>query len=548
MPLLRETPRPTRRTEATALGRRFSGRGQRGNATELQNLAAEFLQGSRVGAVVLDPGFRVLWVSRTFERFFGLEGEELLGRDMRQLMRSRLRHVLADSDQVAEALHGCAEESHPRRFECHIVAGDRRRERWLEHWNQPIRSGEYAGGRIDYYYDISERKRAEEAARESEDQLVQAQKMEALGRLAGGLAHDFNNLLTAITGYTDLLLRLADNDRVKTYIGEIKRAGDRAAELTSKLLTLSRRPAPSQRVVDLNQLVLNLESLLHRLIGEDVELLTRLDPALGRVRVDPGQLEQILLNLVVNARDAMPTGGRLLLESSHVEWGDDRPLDLAAGSCACLAVSDTGIGIEDEVRERIFEPFFTTKEEGKGTGLGLSTVYAGVAQNHGHIEVESAPGRGTTFRIYLPSVEGEIDAERAAGATEAPGPGHETVLLVEDDAAVRKLIRELLKQQGYTVIAAEHAAHALELVKGVDEDIEILITDVVMPGMSGPDLAERLVGRFPRMKILFISGYTDTLVLRHGVLDAEHVMLQKPFDGRLLTAKVREILDQPPAG
>ncbi len=495
---------------------------------------------------MLDSGLQILWVSRTFERYFGLERGELLGHDLRQLLESRLDHVFAEPEAVTASLvRGGDGMAHP--FECCVLAGDRRRERWLEYWSQPIRSGRHAGGRIDYYYDVTGRKSAEEAARKSEDQLVQAQKMEAVGRLAGGLAHDFNNMLTAINGYTDLLLRLSDDERHQTYVGEIKKAGDRAADLTSKLLALSRPPPASGRVVDLNQLVLNLESLLQRLIGEDVELETRLEPDLGLVRIDPGQLEQVLLNLAVNARDAMPTGGRLVLSIGNVKGRQGLPLDLEADRYVRLEVSDTGVGIAADVREHIFEPFFTTKEKDKGTGLGLSTVYAAVIQNRGHVEVETAPGAGATFRIYLPSEAGEIEHDPPSRREAAPRRGDEQILLVEDDAAVRKLVRELLEQQGYEVTAAEHAAHALELVESHDLEIEFLITDVVMPGMSGPDLAERLVQRFPRMKILFISGYTDSLVIRHGLTGAQHVMLQKPFDARLLATKVRELLDQPRA-
>ena len=489
---------------------------------------------------MLDSGSRILWVSRTFERYFGVEHADLVGHDLRRLLSARLGGVFAEPEAVSAAWLGGG----PQPFECRVLAGDGREERWLESWSQPIRSGRHAGGRIDYFYDVTERKQAEEAARRSEDQLVQAQKMEAVGRLAGGLAHDFNNLLTAINGYTDLIMRLSEDDRVQTYVGEIKKAGDRAANLTSKLLALSKPPPSLERVADLNQVVINLEGLLERLIGEDVELETRLTPDLGRVRIDPGQLEQVLLNLAVNARDAMPTGGRLRLASANVEPGDAHALDSEAGPQVCITVSDTGTGIDDDVREHIFEPFFTTKEKDKGTGLGLSTVYAAVTQNQGHITVESAPGAGTTFRIYLPLADGEVEAGPDCRTAAAPERGSEQILLVEDDASVRKLVRELLEQQGYKVLAAEHAAHALELVEGLDREIEFLVTDVVMPGMSGPDLAERLARRFPRMKILFISGYTDSLVLRHGLLDAEHVMLQKPFDGTMLATKVRELLDQ----
>lgn len=518
---------------------------EEGTLAELQNLAAELLEGSRVGAIVLDQDFCILWVSRAFERYFGFRREDLLGCDMRQVLREPMQDVFASAEAVTGALlRGYTESSQSHGFECRITAGESREERWLEVWSQPIRSGEHAGGRIDYFYDITGRKRAEEAARHSEDQLIQAQKMEAVGRLAGGLAHDFNNLLTAINGYTDLILKVPADNRIKTYVGEVKKAGNRAVDLTSKLLSLSRQPASAQRIVDLNQLVLNLESLLRRLIGEDIDLVTRLDPYLGRVLVDPGQLEQVLLNLAVNARDAMPTGGRLVLETKNVEKAADRPHGMAEESCVRLAVSDNGVGIESEVREHIFEPFFTTKEVGKGTGLGLSTAYAAIIRNDGHIEVDSVPGRGTTFRIYFGSVTGAIDPDPVVQGPEAPRRGHERILLVEDDATVRNLVCEILEQQGYSVVAAEHAAHALELVDSMNEEIEFLVTDVVMPGMSGPDLADRLTSRIPNLRILFISGYTDSLVLRHGLLDAEHIMLQKPFDARLLASKVRELLDR----
>ncbi len=498
---------------------------------------------------MLDPGLRILWVSRTFERYFGVDQGELIGEEFPRVLNARLGRAFVDPVAATAALTergaGVSGSRREQLFECRILAGGGRQERWLESWSQPIRAGRHAGGRIDYYYDVTERKRAEEAARKTEDQLVQAQKMEAVGRLAGGLAHDFNNLLTAINGYTDLITRMTDDDRVKTYVGEIKKAGDRAADLTSKMLALSKPPPSLQRVADINQVMRNLEGLLERLIGEDIQLETRLASNLERVRIDPGQLEQVLLNLAVNARDAMPTGGRLRLASTDVAQAEARPLGLETEDrFVCITVSDTGIGINADVREHIFEPFFTTKEEGKGTGLGLSTVYAAVTQNQGHIAVESAPGAGTTFRIYLPSAEGEAEAAPVDRSPATPERGHEQILLVEDDAAVRKLVRELLEQQGYRVVAAEHAAHALELIEGMDNELDFLVTDVVMPGMSGPDLAERLARRFPRMKILFISGYTDSLVVRHGLLDAEHVMLQKPFDGTMLASKVRELLDQ----
>ena len=347
-------------------------------------------------------------MSQTFERYFGVSRAELVGRGLRQLLASRLGRALAEPEAVTAVLTARGDDE-TRSFDCRVLAEGGRPERWLESWSQPIRSGRHAGGRIDYYYDVTERKQAEEAARKSEDLLIQAQKMEAVGRLAGVLAHDFNNLLTAINGYTDLIVGMADDDRLKKYVGEIKKAGNRASDLTAKLLTLSRPPPSMRRVADLNQLVPNLEILLGRLIGEDVVLETRLSVEPGRVRIDPAQLEQVLLNLAVNARDAMPTGGRLLVESTGVDPGAADPLGLGIERHVCLRVSDTGVGIEDDVREHIFEPFFTTKTEGKGTGLGLSTVYATVTQNRGRITVDSTPGSGTTFSIYLPMADEQLD-------------------------------------------------------------------------------------------------------------------------------------------
>ena len=489
---------------------------------------------------MVDSDCRILWVSRAFERYFGVVDDDIVGHDLGRLLTSKVASE-PPSGAVSRPFpsHGTAPAPECQVFECKILAGDGRDERWLESWSQPIRSGRHAGGRIDYYYDITSSKQVEEAVRRSENQLVQSQKMEAVGRLAGGLAHDFNNLLTAINGYTDLIMRSSDDPRVQTYVGEIKKAGDRAATLTSKLLSLSKPPPALRQVADLNRVVLHLEGLLQRLLGDDVELETRLPPDLTGVRMDPGQLEQVLLNLAVNARDAMPTGGHLCIEAANVEFG---PEDVCG---VCLSVTDTGVGIAPELLEHIFEPFFSTKEESKGSGLGLSTAYAAVTQSQGRIEVESVPGAGATFRIYLPAADAEAEEspERQQAAT-PPKRGNEQILLVEDDASVRKLVLELLGQQGYQVTAAEHAAHALEVVEGLDHEIDFLVTDVVMPGMSGPDLAERLTRRFPKLKVLFISGYTDSLVVRHGLLDAEHVMLQKPFDGSMLAVKIRELLDR----
>lgn len=382
--------------------------------------------------------------------------------------------------------------------------------------------------------------------RQLEDQLRQSQKMEAVGRLAGGLAHDFNNLLTAINGYGELLQQqLPKGDPLRTYIDEICNAGSRAADLTSKLLTLSRRKVVSPRVVDLNGMVRQLQNLLRRLIGEDIELITELDPQLSRVRIDPGQMEQVLLNLAINARDAMPSGGRLILATREIELETGYPQSqVGPGPCARLSVSDTGVGMAAEVLQHIFEPFFTTKSQGKGTGLGLSTAYATVQQCGGHIAVESALNQGTTFHIYLPPVDGKITREIEAPVVSEPRKGDETILLVEDDPAVRRLVHRILDQQGYRVFEASNANAALELIDSLEEKIDLLVSDVVMPLMSGPELAERIVVRCPEMQVLFISGYTDDRFKgQHGLSESQHVVLQKPFSAQVLGERIREILD-----
>jgi PAS domain S-box-containing protein len=391
-----------------------------------------------------------------------------------------------------------------------------------------------------------ERRRASEALRRSEAQLLQAQKMEAVGRLAGGVAHDFNNLLTVINGYSEVLLQgLPDADPIREPLGEIRTAGERAGLLTRQLLAFSRKQVLQPVVVNLNAVVADMDRMLRRLIGEDVELVTRLDPALWLVRADAGQVEQVLLNLAINARDAMPTGGRLTLETHNVEAG---PGAARPGRYALLAVSDTGLGMTDDVRGHIFEPFFTTKEPGRGTGLGLSTVYGIVTQSGGQVEVESGPGLGTTFRVYLPRAE---EAAAPAGRKEpgaGPPRGDETVALVEDDDSLRALVHTVLTRSGYRVIDARHGPEALLKCGQHDGPIHLLVTDVVLPQVSGPQLAERLAVLRPGLKVLFISGYTDEAVIRHGMVSPGTAFLPKPFTPAALAQKVREVLDAPPTG
>src|SRR5712691_511251 len=394
---------------------------------------------------------------------------------------------------------------------------------------------------------FGERARTEGVLRETEAQLRQAQKMEAVGRLAGGMAHDFNNLLTVIRGYSELLLgRLGSTDDMRKDMEEVKKAADRASGLTRQLLAFSRRQFIAAKVLDLNALVANMDGMLRRLIGEDiVEFSAELDASTGAIKADPGQVEQIIMNLVVNARDAMPKGGRLTIETRNVTIGEEVRLDavgVAPGSYVLLAVRDNGHGMDAETRSHLFEPFFTTKEKGKGTGLGLSTVYGIVKQSGGYVFPQSEPGAGTTFYIYLPRVEESPEEMAPAKSQENEKGGCETVLLVEDEESVRELVRETLEAKGYEVLEADHGAAALRIASDYHGPIDMLITDVVMPGMSGRELSEQLLASDPDIKILYLSGYTEDAVVHQGVLEPGTSFLQKPFTLQALARKVREVL------
>ena len=395
-------------------------------------------------------------------------------------------------------------------------------------------------GSMGVISDITERKRLEELLRQS-------QKMEAVGRLAGGIAHDFNNLLTVIIGRSEFALSsLAPNDPGQWDLELILTTAERGAVLTRQLLTLSQRQVLQTRVLDLNRVVGNVVPMLRRLIGEDVEIRTVTGPALGRVRVDPGQIEQIIVNLAVNARDAMPHGGRLVIATANAVLPDDsvRTLgDVPAGPYTILSVSDTGIGMDEETRVRAFEPFFTTKPQGKGSGLGLSIVYGIVQQHGGTTTVESAPGQGATFRIYLPRLDDAVEEPPISAGSPDSGRGSEAILLVEDETDVRELAAKILRASGYTVLAAADAAAALALSDQHPGPLHLLLTDVVMPEMSGRELRQRLRASRPQTKILYMSGYTDEALGHHGVLESGTVLLQKPFRSSALCRKVREVLD-----
>ena len=404
----------------------------------------------------------------------------------------------------------------------------------------PLRS---AGGVVDrilgIYTDITDRKKLEE-------QLRQGQKMEAVGKLAGGVAHDFNNLLTVINGYGEIVLRdLRPDDPSRVLVRQMTKAGERAEALTRQLLAFGRKQIASPKVLDLNAVVAEMGMMLRRVIGEDIELATDLQPGLGPVMVDPTHVDQVLMNLAVNARDAMPAGGRLTISTrATVLMGLPSDPDVRPGPYVQLSISDTGCGMTEEVKSHAFEPFFTTKGVGQGTGLGLATVYGVVRQAEGHIEVESAPGKGTTFRVYLPSLVRPAWQEPPTAEVSPSQGGPETILVVEDEPDVRCLVTSILDSHGYAVLEAENGAKALEVCERHPDPIALLLTDVVMPGgLGGRGLAKRLLELRPDLQVLFMSGYTDDAVFRNGVSHDEVHFLQKPFGAATLASKIREILD-----
>ncbi|HEY7511658.1 MAG TPA: PAS domain S-box protein [Vicinamibacteria bacterium] len=486
--------------------------------------------------VVTDAGGGITYLSPSVERVLGHRTMHLLGGGLLELVhpedQGRLQQALADA-----ARRGTLAD--PMAVRLGHADGSWRTAEVLAR-RQLADRGE---GLVITARDITERETLEA-------QLLQAQKIEAVGRLAGGIAHDFNNLVTAILGYADLLARrLPAADALRRHVEEITRAAERAASLTQQLLAFSRKQVLQPRVLDVREVLESAQGLLRRLIGEDIELIILADAAVGRVRADPVQLEQVLLNLAINARDAMPQGGRLVLEAADVDFDETYAREHVGGRpgpFVMIAVSDTGHGMDRETQARIFEPFFTTKEMGKGTGLGLSTVYGIVKQSGGYIWVYSEPGRGTTFKVYLPRVAQPAAEDTArVPATGPVAGGSETVLLVEDEDSVRELVEELLRAAGYDVLTAGRPADALRLADDCAGPLHLLITDVVMPQMAGPDLARRLRGMRPGLKVLYLSGYSPGIVADRGVLEEGAMFLQKPFSAEALETKVRETLDAP---
>ncbi|QVL33851.1 PAS domain S-box protein [Telmatocola sphagniphila] len=510
---------------------------ERIQSQEALRLRDRAIQAATQGLLISDvtlPDNPVVFASPAFSKITGYSVDEVLGRNCRFLQGNetdpaavaRVRNAVLSSIDCKEELINYRKDGSSF---------------WIELSISPIRD---AQGKTTHFVgvqsDITARKKLEQ-------QLNQSQKMEAIGQLAGGVAHDFNNLLTIIIGYSDMLLsKMPENDPSRELLKEIHAAGERSAGLTSQLLAFSRQQVLSPKVLIINEVVINLEKMLKRLIGEDVELSKNLQVGLWAIRIDKGQFEQVLMNLVVNARDAMPSGGSLVIRTQNVELNQEQLVDYAEaseGEFVKLSVSDSGTGMSDEIKRKIFEPFFTTKAPGKGTGLGLATVYGIVKQSGSFLNVISEIGKGTTFEIFFPRVDENISSISSKSPSKLV-PGKETILIVEDEDSVRALTKRILMNYGYSVVEAANSPQVDQILARKQFSIDLLITDIVMPGMGGRAIFERVIKVFPNLPVIYVSGYNDDAVIRHGVQREEVDFLQKPFTPSTLGSKVREVLDR----
>ena len=513
----------------------FAEHQQRQTALELNEnnaLLSSVFEGTGDGLFIKDSDGRCMIVNKTFAELFGATVEDIVGKTTADLVEPKTAQTLMELDRevMASGLSKSLEHELPLKDGIHsfITTKSPRRDA----------NGKVVGV-IGVVRDVTEYQRMEE-------RLRQSQKMEAIGTLAGGVAHDFNNLLMVISGYSSVLAEaLSAEPKLRGHVDQILKAGERAASLTRQLLAFSRKQTIQPVALNLNQIITGIEKLLHRLIGEDVKIVTHLSADLGTVLADAGQMEQVILNLAVNSRDAMPNGGQLIFETRNVELGDliASANNLRPGRYIEFLVKDTGTGMDMNVQTRLFEPFFTTKPTGKGTGLGLSTVYGILKQAHGHITFTSQPAHGTTFRIFLPRIDSPAPAASSLLDSQSVLQGRETVLIVEDDAPVRELVRAVLDSHGYHVLTAASPQEAEKLAEQLDRQVDLLISDVVMPEISGTELAKRLALRLPGMKVLFMSGYIGDAIVRAGIQEQEVAFLQKPFAPSTLVRKVRDVLD-----
>jgi len=480
--------------------------------------------------IVQNRKFRM--INPGFQKITGYREEDLLGHDCLTLATPEFKNKIRIN--AVQMLKG--KRTSPYEYQFQTKGGE------IKWAMESVTTTSFNGKKstIGYFMDITERRRLE-------DQLTRAQKMEAIGILAGGIAHDFNNLLTALMGYGELMkMDLDKKDPHYYYTDEIMKIASRGSNLTQQLLAFSRRQILQPRVISINNLVGNMERLLRRLIGEDIELVTKIDPDLGAVRADKGQIEQIIMNLAINARDAMPNGGKLIIETDDVfldETYEQRHVEVKPGPYVMLAVSDNGLGMDATIQSHIFEPFFTTKKMGQGTGLGLATVYGIVRQSGGYIWVYSEPGQETSFKIYLPRVEEPLESDEPKPVIVTDLKGRETVLLVEDDHALREVISRGLKKFGYKILEAANGGEALLICEKQKGPIQLLLTDVVLPQMSGRELADRLRPLREDMKVLYMSGYTENAIVNNGILKENVGFIQKPFKVNALVQKIREIID-----
>ena len=513
--------------------------GEREELARHQGLLRQIIDANPSLIFVKDWEGRFVLVNRATAGIYGTTVDELIGKTDADFNpnREEVARFLRDDREVMTS-------GRPKHIPEEPVTNPGTQEtRWFQTTKVPLRlSGDAIPTLLGVATEITERKRLEE-------QLLQSQKMEAVGQLAGGVAHDFNNILTAIVGYTDLLAtEFAPNDRRLEDLEEIRKSARRAAALTRQLLAFSRKQVLEPRVIDINEIVQNMDKMLRSLISESIRLETHYAANLAFARADPNQIEQVIMNLAINGRDAMPEGGTLTIETGNATLDEDyamRHISVMPGEYVMLAVSDTGCGMDEDTKTRIFEPFFTTKEKGKGTGLGLSTVYGIVKQHGGNIWLYSEPGKGSTFKVYLPAVQEQPEVVRKSGPHPVAASGGETVLLVEDDDQLRRLAHRALAAQGYAVLEAERGTTAIDIARRHTGKIDLLLTDVIMPDTNGRKLADHLRESRPGLRVLFMSGYPDGAMGHHGMLDTGVAYVAKPFTTEAITRKVREILDAP---